>query len=99
LIIHHARPLCGITVASLREAQPWFATTAVSFVPHRALCERTATTILMAMTMTHLHMPHVDHEALVRAENALLLTLVCGGLAACAIGAVIYDLGRVFGAF
>jgi hypothetical protein len=49
------------------------------------------------MTMTHLHMPHVDHDTLVRAENALLLTLVCGGLAACAIGALIYDIVRVFG--
>jgi hypothetical protein len=50
--------------------------------------------------MTHFthHLPHVDRETLVRAENALLLTLVCGGLAACAIGAIIYDLVRVFGA-
>jgi hypothetical protein len=35
---------------------------------------------------------------LVRANNALLLTLICGGLAACAIGALIYDLARVFSA-
>jgi len=51
--------------------------------------------------MTHFphHLPHVDHDTLVRANNALLLTLVCGGLAACAIGALIYDLGRVLGAF
>ena len=48
--------------------------------------------------MTHLHMPHVDHDTLVRAENAVLLTLICGGLAATAIGALIYDLVRVFGA-
>ena len=46
--------------------------------------------------MTHLHL--VDHDTLVRANNALLLTLVIGGLAACAVGALIYDLGRVFGA-
>ena len=44
------------------------------------------------------HLPHVDHETLVRANNALLLTLICGGLAACAIGALIYDLARVFSA-
>jgi hypothetical protein len=50
----------------------------------------------MVTAMTHLHL--VDHDTLVRANNALLLTLICGGLAACAIGAMIYDLGRVFGA-
>jgi hypothetical protein len=56
--------------------------------------------ILTAISMTHFthHLPHIDHETLVRAENAVLLTLVCGGLAACAIGALIYDLARVFGA-
>jgi hypothetical protein len=56
--------------------------------------------ILTAISMTHFthHLPHVDHETLVRANNALLLTLICGGLAACAIGALIYDLARVFSA-
>ena len=56
--------------------------------------------ILTAISMTHFthHLPHIDHETLVRANNALLLTLICGGLAACAIGALIYDLARVFGA-
>jgi len=51
--------------------------------------------------MTHFphHLPHVEHDTLVRANNALLLTLICGGLAACAIGALIYDFGRVFRAF
>jgi hypothetical protein len=45
--------------------------------------------------MTHL----VDHDLLVRANTAVLLTLVCGGLAACAAGAAIYDFGRTFGAW
>ena len=46
--------------------------------------------------MTHF----VDqHPLLVRANTALLLTLIWGGLAACAVGAVIYDLGRTFGAW
>ena len=51
----------------------------------------------MVTAMTHLHL--VNHDTLVRANNALVLTLICGGLAACAIGALIYDLGRVVGAW
>jgi hypothetical protein len=40
-------------------------------------------------------MSHVmQKELLLRANSALLLTLVCGGLAACALGAVIFDVGR-----
>ena len=31
-----------------------------------------------------------------RANDALLLTIVCGGLAACAFGAVVYDVGHWF---
>lgn len=42
--------------------------------------------------MSHL----VDKHSLARANSALLLTLVGGGLAACAVGAVIYDLGKLF---
>jgi len=34
-----------------------------------------------------------------RANTALLLTLVWGGLAACAVGAAVYDLGRLFAAW
>jgi hypothetical protein len=45
--------------------------------------------------MAHL----VDHDLLVRANTALLLTLVYGGLVACAVGATIYDFGRTFGAW
>ena len=40
--------------------------------------------------MAHL----VEKEALQRAESALLLTLVGGGLVACALGAVVFDIGR-----
>ena len=45
--------------------------------------------------MAHL----VEKRTLLRANSALLLTLVGGGLAACAVGAVIYDIGRMIGAW
>jgi hypothetical protein len=38
---------------------------------------------------------HVDRDTLDRVESAIMLSLVGGGLAACAIGAVIYDIGRM----
>ena len=38
----------------------------------------------------------VEKPSLLRANAAALLTLVCGGLAVCALGAVIFDLGRAF---
>jgi hypothetical protein len=41
--------------------------------------------------MAHL----IEKGTLLRANTALLLTLVWGGLAACAFGAVIYDVGRM----
>jgi hypothetical protein len=44
--------------------------------------------------MTHFHF--VEKQFLVRANTALLLTLVGGGLAFCAVGAMIYDLSRLF---
>jgi hypothetical protein len=48
-------------------------------------------------------MPHllhlVDRPALVRANTALLLGLVWGGLAACAIAAMVYDFRHWFGAW
>jgi hypothetical protein len=31
-----------------------------------------------------------------RVESALLLSLIGGGLALCALGAAVYDIGRVF---
>jgi hypothetical protein len=45
--------------------------------------------------MAHL----VEKETLLRANSALLLTIVGGGLAACAVGAVVYDIGRMVGAW
>ena len=41
----------------------------------------------------------VEKEKLQRANAALLKTAVCGGLAACALGAAIYDFGRWFTAW
>lgn len=41
--------------------------------------------------MAHL----IEKDVLLRANTVLLLTLVWGGLAACAFGAVIFDLGRM----
>ncbi len=38
----------------------------------------------------------VGKELLERANSALLLGLVCGGLAICAFGAIAYDLSRWF---
>jgi hypothetical protein len=38
----------------------------------------------------------VEKEFLARANSALLLGLVCGGLAICAFGAIAIDLSRWF---
>ena len=40
--------------------------------------------------MTHL----VEKQFLLRANSALILTLIGGGLVACSFGAIIYDVGR-----
>ena len=45
--------------------------------------------------MAHL----LEKETLLRANSALLLALVGGGLVACAVGAVVYDIGRMVGAW
>ena len=45
--------------------------------------------------MAHL----VEKEKLQRANAALLMTAVVGGLGACALGAAIYDFGRWFTAW
>ena len=45
--------------------------------------------------MAHL----MEKGTLLRANSALLLALVGGGLVACAVGAVIYDVGRMVGAW
>jgi len=51
--------------------------------------------VTMEMVMSHLF----DRQVLARANAALLLTLVWGGLAACAVGAIVYDFGQAFGAW
>ena len=43
--------------------------------------------------MAHL----VEKETLLRANAAMMLTLVGGGLIVCALGAVVFDIGRVVG--
>jgi hypothetical protein len=45
--------------------------------------------------MAHL----MEKGTFLRANSALLLTFVGGGLAACAVGAVVYDIGRMVGAW
>jgi hypothetical protein len=47
----------------------------------------------------HFDRAHFDRNTLDRVESAIMLGLVGSGLAACAIGAVIYDLGRWFSAW
>jgi hypothetical protein len=39
---------------------------------------------------------HFDKNSLARLNRAIMLGLIGSGLAACAIGAVIYDFGRMF---
>jgi len=45
--------------------------------------------------MTHL----VEKETLIRANSAMILVLVGGGLVACAVSAAIVDVGRMLGAW
>jgi hypothetical protein len=46
--------------------------------------------------MAHLmHKAHVDKETLGRVNDALMLVLIGSGVAACAIGAVVYDAGKL----
>lgn len=45
--------------------------------------------------MAHL----VEKETLVRANAAMVLTLVGGGLVACALGSVVFDIGQAIGAW
>lgn len=47
--------------------------------------------------MSHFHF--VEKQFLVRANAALLLTMVGGGLAVCAVGAMLYDISRLFGSW
>ncbi len=39
----------------------------------------------------------VEKQFLLRANTALMLGVVWGGLATCALGAVVFDVGRIFG--
>jgi hypothetical protein len=43
------------------------------------------------------HFP--DRQALARLNGAILLGLVGSGLFACAVGAIVYDVGRLFAAW
>jgi hypothetical protein len=45
--------------------------------------------------MAHL----VEKQTLLRANSAMMLTLIGGGLIVCALGAVIFDIGRAVGAW
>lgn len=45
--------------------------------------------------MAHL----LEKEALARANTAMVLALVGGGLLVCALGAVVFDIGRAVGAW
>ena len=42
---------------------------------------------------------HIDRQKLARVNSAVIFGLVSGGLLACAGGAVLYDLGRLFSAW
>jgi hypothetical protein len=39
---------------------------------------------------------HVDKQTIDRVESAVLLSVVGGGLALCALGAAVHDIGRAF---
>jgi hypothetical protein len=42
------------------------------------------------------HIPFANRETLARLNTTVMLVLVGSGLVACAIGALIYDVGRLF---
>jgi hypothetical protein len=49
----------------------------------------------MAHLADHHHHHFVTRESVARANTALLLAVVWGGLGACAFGAMVYDFGRL----
>jgi hypothetical protein len=51
----------------------------------------------MAQTLGSSHF--IDRRMIARINTAILLGLVGGGLAACVIGAFVYDIGRWFSAW
>ena len=42
---------------------------------------------------------HVDRDTLARVNSAIMLGLIGGGLVVCALGAVVYDVERLFWAW
>jgi hypothetical protein len=56
-----------------------------------------ARTVTMALCINKTHCP--DRQMLERIENAIMLGVIGTGLAACAFGAIIYDVGRLFSAW
>jgi hypothetical protein len=48
---------------------------------------------------SYFHKLHPVRDVLDRVESAVVLGLIGAGLAACALGAVVYDVGRLFAAF
>ncbi len=48
--------------------------------------------------MAHrLHFHHPERETLARANSVLLQSLIWGGLAVCAVAALVFDIGRWIG--
>ena len=41
----------------------------------------------------------LDRKVLARVNSAIMLSLVGSGLLACAVGAIVYDFGRLFAAW
>ena len=54
----------------------------------------------MAHHMVHFaEKAHLDRESLARLHSAVVFGLIGGGLAVCALGAIAFDIGRLFGAW
>jgi len=75
-----------------RQAQSCIVEVGLAFCRSPGLSLSTGAMREKAQAMAHL----VEKEFLARANSALLLVLVCGGLAICAFGAAAFDLSRWF---
>lgn len=54
----------------------------------------------MAHRMAHLvDKAHLDRQTLGRLNTAIMLGVIGSGLMACALGAIVYDIGRLFSAW
>jgi hypothetical protein len=53
----------------------------------------------MAHLVDKIHCHGVDRHTLARVNTALMLGLIGTGLAACAFGAIVYDVGHLFSAW